>query len=78
MIHNPSEREDVGGKHQHRQLNHEKNSTQIYVFKTYCLENKQAFFNRDSRFSTAIVGVFHQQSQQSKTKDDLNQNYLFI
>ncbi|TXD81099.1 hypothetical protein ESY86_19395 [Subsaximicrobium wynnwilliamsii] len=68
MKHNPSQREDVGGKHQYRQLNHEQNSTQIYVFKTYCLENKQAFFNRDSRFSTAIVGVFHQQSQQSEEK----------
>ncbi|TXD80639.1 hypothetical protein ESY86_20505 [Subsaximicrobium wynnwilliamsii] len=72
MIHNPSQREDVGGKHQHRQLNHEQNSTQVYGFKASRFENKQARFKRDSDSSKAIVGVFHQQSQPSKTKAHIN------
>ncbi|TXD99765.1 hypothetical protein ESY88_16990 [Subsaximicrobium wynnwilliamsii] len=55
-----------------------KTSTQVYGFETYCLENNRFFSIRNSISSEAIVGVFHQQSQQSETKDDLNQNYLFI
>ncbi|TXD86771.1 hypothetical protein ESY86_19385 [Subsaximicrobium wynnwilliamsii] len=47
-------------------------STQVYGFKASRFENKQARFNRNRRFSEAIVGVFHQQSQPSKTKADLN------
>ncbi|TXD80637.1 hypothetical protein ESY86_20685 [Subsaximicrobium wynnwilliamsii] len=77
MIHNPRQREDVGGKHQHRQLDHEQNSTQVYGFKASRFENKQARFNRDTGSSEAIVGVFHQQSQPSETKDNLNRNHEF-
>ncbi|TXD80640.1 hypothetical protein ESY86_20500 [Subsaximicrobium wynnwilliamsii] len=53
-------------------------STQVYGFKASRFENKQARFKRDTGSSEAIVGVFHQQSQQSKTRVNLNRNYLFI
>jgi hypothetical protein len=47
-------------------------STQVYGFKASRFENKQARFKRDSDSSEAIVGVFHQQSQPSKTKAHIN------